>query len=1218
MRQNKTPMIFEVKEYDITSHAVIEASAGTGKTTAIVELLTRLVEDEGVSLSRILITTFTNKATQELRSRIFKDLSKEWLDQTKEQDLNVFSLHSFFYSHTKLKAPLEGGVVDKENETLFFVRKAKKILYTYLQEQGHDGFFDKKTFNKLLLLRDFSFHYFNENEFFNAQKSHNKKVFLQEVLKSYSYYYSFEDGLKSSLLKPFLLKKEELDTITQESSKLFKALKDFYIKNEEFLKSLDGKWSQKGRIYFLDPLILFSKINIQSITDGYSILKPLLEKKIRSKKRQQFWEELSFKDCINKTAFKTNETDLYEKMTRIFSYKLALFKWIFLKLLDYYEILQYQVEVHVIEDLVREIYQTNQSNKTQMNHNEAIHLVNKLAYEFKDYWENRYDYVFIDEFQDSNLLEWETLKCFFLNKNSKTKVCLVADPKQAIYQFKGSDVNAYFEAKKELCEKHQAKSYILATNYRTHKNLVVTLNTVFSHPRFFCDSYEKEEQIISFTPVSFYEHKKETFSLQGKVPFFTAYSLEEDKSLKQDKMNSKQQLSIVCATYLDKIKALQKLNPFLKIGVLAITNVNLDMMEDMLSQAGINCIQNGKRKVFLSALANNLFAVLFSLTYEASEADVTLAELSLFFAPPENIDINKESSKERFLLLHQYLKDLAKEKRWYDLFFALLYKTSLPYNVSLKDFKVYEQLLETLLLKGENSYRDMDSIIDQFLALKEEENEFHEDNYYKNEGLIKAFPPVELMTVHASKGLEFDAVFLLLKKSSNSSYPHVFSSLGKPNEIILRELTAQEKEKQAQNEEKELKNLYYVAFTRAKQALFFTQLEKNFLSEILDSLKDSLEAQGVIFETLQKRNISFYDNFLQPLIQKNESLPSWAFNVSLSELTRLREQKYKPHSFSSLMRGANHPSMQDSPFLLELEDEEPLFVESFSDEKESPTLWDSLPKGTEVGTLLHDLLQNLPLAKKDLSDKNLFTYLKKKLKTYALEDFSYSHLKKIDENKNYWELKAEIRKDKFPFYFELYKKIYKQWESLNPTFYEAVFFELLQEIGKTVLPSQKDPLFDLLLSSTMQREMEVVVTQKKEGTVLKGIIDFIFLGSNEKFYFLDWKTNTLDSYGQSALKIVVDTHYQWQWKIYLTLMVQFLESYLKDFSYEKHVGGFYYFFVKGLGKNQTKGIYEQKALSFDEFLKIKQEVKELILTQDQKRRKINDRITNTERTESSL
>jgi len=61
---------FDLDSFDLNRHAVIEASAGTGKTYTLERLVARLVRDEGVDIKRILVVTFTEKATSEMKRRI--------------------------------------------------------------------------------------------------------------------------------------------------------------------------------------------------------------------------------------------------------------------------------------------------------------------------------------------------------------------------------------------------------------------------------------------------------------------------------------------------------------------------------------------------------------------------------------------------------------------------------------------------------------------------------------------------------------------------------------------------------------------------------------------------------------------------------------------------------------------------------------------------------------------------------------------------------------------------------------------------------------------------------------------------------------------------------------------------------------------------------------------------------------------------------------------
>src|ERR1700688_272814 len=95
-----------VENFDLNRHAVVEASAGTGKTYTIEKLVMRLLTEEHVPLEQILIVTFTEKATGELKARMrgvlertidehdeFRPLLKPALE--KFDQAPIFTIHGF-------------------------------------------------------------------------------------------------------------------------------------------------------------------------------------------------------------------------------------------------------------------------------------------------------------------------------------------------------------------------------------------------------------------------------------------------------------------------------------------------------------------------------------------------------------------------------------------------------------------------------------------------------------------------------------------------------------------------------------------------------------------------------------------------------------------------------------------------------------------------------------------------------------------------------------------------------------------------------------------------------------------------------------------------------------------------------------------------------------------------------------------------------------------
>ncbi len=89
----------------------------------------------------------------------------------------------------------------------------------------------------------------------------------------------------------------------------------------------------------------------------------------------------------------------------------------------------------------------------------------------------KYRAVIIDEFQDTDPLQWEIFKILFLDPiNPLRAFYLVGDPKQSIYRFRKADIYTYFEAKDML---GPSAHYSLGTNHRSSLAMIGVLNALF-------------------------------------------------------------------------------------------------------------------------------------------------------------------------------------------------------------------------------------------------------------------------------------------------------------------------------------------------------------------------------------------------------------------------------------------------------------------------------------------------------------------------------------------------------------------------------------------------------------------------------------------------------------------------------------------------------------------------------------------------------------------
>lgn len=94
--------------------------------------------------------------------------------------------------------------------------------------------------------------------------------------------------------------------------------------------------------------------------------------------------------------------------------------------------------------------------------------------------QKRWKLVMVDEFQDTDINQWNIIKKAFLsssNENSPVKVITVGDDKQSIYSFRGADVENFHYAREEA-RKNNNKMYVLNTNYRSDSCVVDAVNAI--------------------------------------------------------------------------------------------------------------------------------------------------------------------------------------------------------------------------------------------------------------------------------------------------------------------------------------------------------------------------------------------------------------------------------------------------------------------------------------------------------------------------------------------------------------------------------------------------------------------------------------------------------------------------------------------------------------------------------------------------------------------
>jgi len=694
---------------------LLEASAGTGKTFSIEHVFVRLLL-EGIEIEEILAVTFTRAATRDLKKRILANIeealsriqsgergwpyldsymasakaSRILRDASKAFDrCQVFTIHGFCYRMLQefaFEADLGFSLRDPDRAALVpkrIRREAKKFLETGV---GIDLICPEQM--ALLMKGSDSLDELVSRLLKGADEE--RGVPFKDLVSRYALLMEEENLDEGELLRTF---QEIRSGFKMEVKGNFEdQIKALVLCKENPVNSLRVLVKEKGSLFaFLDPLNKKVKARVECPVALQRISRnvlPLIQQAIDLK---------GILSTLNKAWKKIEGPILVDE------------EWI-----DPDEILRRTraaIEREAFSKSVRQKYQA----------------------------------VIIDEFQDTDPLQWEIFKLLFLNVKA---LYLVGDPKQSIYRFRKADIYTYFEAKKLL---GPSALYCLDTNYRSTSNMIEALNALFD--RSWLPLPKLGETIPSPPVKSRSENRSDFPDSLGSIHFVTASSFEEG-----------------WLPYA--VSEIERLMPTFK--------------------------------------TPSSFALLVKDRYQAEMALKLFQERSIPACARSHIPLGKTAA---FQVFREFIEALV-----YSRDNSLKRKVAAgPFEeMSLKNCRTLleegdlisfcREILECVPKEGE-FYADLSQVIEELLAWKEGVTfqgllHFLDDfeNLNPEEGgrrrIETDIEAVQILTLHVSKGLEFDVVF-------------AFGLSARPPESQEAEEANAEKLRQL-----------YVGMTRAKKRLY--------------------------------------------------------------------------------------------------------------------------------------------------------------------------------------------------------------------------------------------------------------------------------------------------------------------------------------------------------------------------------------------------------------
>jgi exodeoxyribonuclease V beta subunit len=441
--------------------------------------------------------------------------------------------------------------------------------------------------------------------------------------------------------------------------------------------------------------------------------------------------------------------------------------------------------------------------------------------EFVEKVRSRIRAAIIDEFQDTDPVQWEIFQKLFLNEQMQA-VCLVGDPKQSIYAFRNADVYTYLAAASQLGE--QSHAY-LDTNFRSSATLVDALNRLFcAHEGKGWMRLPAQGSTLSVPPVkAFHPPEESSVSNRGSVHFFLATGIATHLTKKwpTEQMQEEAFFPFI-AQEIWTLKQTEN-KDWDKFAVLVKDRYQARQLYAFLKQYNIPaCIKRG------GSLTDT---VAYSALLELLEAAISpqdLSALKRLLAGPllgKDVDaVQQDTDNETLWRFKAQLLELSEilSQRGFACFFQeFIHRLRVNREIlSRGDLSLYSDLrqLVEILIEHEIAHKcSKDSLFLFLEGLKELDPE--EESWLKIR-VSEEKGSVLLMTTHLSKGLEFDTVFALGLASRG----------GPKEEIVVKEegraqisvYDPQHLGCQRAIEESDAEKLrqFYVALTRAKTRVY--------------------------------------------------------------------------------------------------------------------------------------------------------------------------------------------------------------------------------------------------------------------------------------------------------------------------------------------------------------------------------------------------------------
>ena len=1156
------------------NNILVAAAAGSGKTTVLVERIIRKIINDNVDIDKILVVTFTNAAASEMRERILTALYK----QIDEDPLNQRLRKQIVLLNKASICTIDAFCLDIIRNNFFEIgassnfRIADNTELELLKQEAIE-----ETFEELYLENDDEF-----NKLIELYAGYKDDENLKNIiLKIHNYIQSApfpEDWLEEQIEK-FNMSSIE-DFSQTEWGKII--LKNF---RDEVLNSIQILESSKHQLDMITELSKFSLV----VADDINQLKFLEQNWDNWERAHEIANNLKFKTWPTDKKVVSNLKEETKKARD--NVKKRISKAVSQTFI--YNTEEAVEDINAMYPILKKIkdvtlkfmekFSEKKSNKNIMDFSDIEHYALKILLkkdengiyqktEVAKKYEEKFNEIAIDEYQDSNLVQEYILTSISNGKN----IFMVGDVKQSIYRFRQAKPELFLDKyqKYGLEPNEYGQKIKLFKNFRSRENILDTTNLIFSDimSADFGEIEYDESEYLNLGAT--YEEPTENVEFAGKTELDIidlkkeenedGEEIEEDNSSEllekteieakfvanriQKLIKSKYQVydrktGYRDITYKDIVILLRATSNTANVFEKELLNLNIpvfsDQAENYLESIEIRTITSLLKIIDNPYRDIPLVTVMRSIIGDFTDnelIEIRLTQNEGYFydslkeakASPK-IDgklkekvinflnkLNKWREEERYLPLNEFIQKIYEETDYYN------------YVRLMPNGQVRKANLKMLLDRAKDyekiSFKGLFNFIRYLEKVKSSNSDLSSAKVIgENENVVR------IMSIHKSKGLEFPVAIIsrtdkkFNQKDLNESillHQDIGFGMQYINYDRKIEYTTATKEaikiKTKEESIAEEMRILYVALTRAKEKLIITGVENDFTK--------SIEQKKELLEIYEKEN----DKINHLVLKKYLSYLEWIELVYLNHQDIENQITLNKIAKKDVLKAEENQEEQEKK---NIELPEKIDYEKINEilnwqykYKEMTNIQSKMSV-----TKIKELKNNETQKQQHIEIKPKFMLDKTKVSSAERGTITHLILQKLDFTKEY--SKEELAQ----FVNNLCTKniiTQIQKDSINiEKIYQIINTKFIKNLKNAKEIKKETPFY------TYINTKEIYNTQNSENILVQGIIDLYYINQQNEVILVDYKTDYVEGSGEELID---------KYKVQLEIYKKALEESLKE------------------------------------------------------------------------